>query len=93
MWVGRALVELQLPAGGNLKDKRRVIKSLIARVRQRYEVACAEVDRQDDHRRATLGVATVSNDSGHARAVLAAVEGYLASNPDVVLLEFEVEIS
>lgn len=93
MWVGRALVELQLPAGGNLKDKRRVIKGLIARVRQRFEVACAEVDRQDDHRRATIGVATVSNDPGHARAVLGAVEGYLVSNPEIVLLEFEVEIS
>jgi uncharacterized protein len=93
LWVGRALVELQLPEGGNLKDKRRVIKGLIARVRQRYEVACAEVDRQDDHGRATIGVAVVSNDAGHARAVLNTIEGYLVSNPDVVVLEYEVEIS
>ncbi len=92
MWVGRALVELELPEGGNLKDKRRVIKGLVARVRQRYEVACAEVGRQDDHRRATIGVAAVSNDPVHARAVLGAVKGFLVSNPEIVVLDFDVEV-
>ncbi len=92
MWVGKALIELQLPAGGNLKDKRRVVRGLVARVRQRYEVACAEVGRLDDHRRATLGVAAVSNDAGHVRAVLSAVEASVATSPDAVLLDFQVEI-
>lgn len=93
MFVGSALVELELPAGGSLKDKRRVVKGLTARIRRRFEVACSEVARMDDHRRATLGVALVSNDPGHISAVLSRIESWLARAPDSVLLEFTVRVS
>lgn len=92
MFVGSALVELELPAGGSLKDKRRVIKGLACRIRRRFEVACAEVARMDDHRRATLGIALVSNDRGHIGQVLSRIESWLAGAPDTVLLEFTVQV-
>jgi uncharacterized protein YlxP (DUF503 family) len=92
MVAGTALVELELPDGGTLKDKRRVVRSLVERVRLRFQVACAEVGRLDDHHRAALGVAAVGNDSAHVRAVLARVEGFLAGASEAALLSFEVEI-
>lgn len=92
MLVGKALAELRLPAGGSLKDKRRVLQSVLPRLRSRFMVACAEVGRQDDHGRAAIGVAVVSNDRRHVDSVLSAVEAYLAGLADAVLLDFESEI-
>lgn len=92
MYVGRARAELRLPAGGSLKDKRRSIKGVLTRLRNRHEVAAAEVARQDDHHRAALGVAAVSGDRRHLLAQLAKVEAYLAALPEAILLEFEVEV-
>ncbi len=91
MVVGMARAELELPAGGTLKDKRRVIKGLTSRIRQRFEVACAEVSRLDDHHRATLGIAVVANDGGHVGVVLARVESFLAAAQDALLLDYYTE--
>jgi uncharacterized protein len=93
MIVGMARAELELPAGGTLKDKRRVVKSLVTRVRQRFAVACAEVDRLDDHHRSTLGIAVVSNDRTHAAQVLVSVESFLATAQEALLLEFDREMA
>jgi len=93
MLVASVLVELELPGGGTLKDKRRVIKGLTSRIRQRFEVACSEVDRMDDHRRATLGIALVSNDRRHIESVLSRIESWLSGAPDTVLLDFTAAIT
>ena len=93
MVVGVARAELELPERGTLKDKRRVVQSLTTRSRQRFAVACAEVDRLDDHRRAVLGVAVVSNEATHAAQVLASVESFLALAADAVLVGFEIDIT
>ncbi|MBI3003134.1 MAG: DUF503 domain-containing protein [candidate division NC10 bacterium] len=60
MIVGTAVVELQLPENGSLKGKRKVLRSIKDRIRVRFNVSIAEVDRQDAWQRATLGVAVVS---------------------------------
>jgi hypothetical protein len=93
MLVGVVRAELELPDGGTLKDKRRVIQGLTVRVRKRFEVACAEVDRMDDHHRATLGIAMVSNDRRHIDAVMSRIETWLAGMPQAVLLDFVVEVT
>jgi len=90
--IGAARVELTLPERGTLKDKRRVVQSLVVRTRQRFAVACAEVDRLDDHGLAVLGVAVVSNDATHVEQVLASVESFLGRAADAVLSGFTVDI-
>lgn len=63
MLVGVCTLELRLPQANSLKDKRRVIKSIRDRVRSRYNVSIAEVDRQDNHKFAILALAMVSNET------------------------------
>lgn len=63
MLVGVCTVELRLPQATCLKDKRRVLKSIRDRVRSRYNVSIAEVDRQDNHKFAVLAMAMVSNET------------------------------
>jgi len=70
MIIGVCTIELYLPATRCLKDKRRIIKSALDRIRSRYNVSAAEVDSQDSWGKAVVGLAVVSNDAGHARSVL-----------------------
>ena len=67
-----------------LKEKRGIVKSIQGRARNRFNVACAEVDRQDNPRVAVLGFVTVSPDKTIARSVLERVEDWVYENwPDV----------
>ena len=54
------------PTPQSLKDKRRIVRGLIDRVRERFQVAAAEVDDQDVWQTAVVGFACVSNDARHA---------------------------
>ncbi len=67
-----------------LKEKRGIIKSILGRARNRFNVACAEVDRQDNPRVAVLGFVTVSPDRTIARNALERLEDWIYADwPDV----------
>ncbi|HKF38265.1 MAG TPA: DUF503 domain-containing protein [Ktedonobacteraceae bacterium] len=84
MIVGVSQITLHLPGCHSLKEKRQVIKSVIARVRQQFEVAIAEVDEQDRWQIAKLGVSCVSNSSQHTDEILGRVLRYIEeTRPDI----------
>ena len=92
MHVGTLTLTLMVSGSASLKDKRRVVRSLMDRVRREYHVAIAEVDDLDRHQRATLGIACVSNDAGHANAMLDKVLDFIETNGDVSVAAIEMEI-
>jgi len=61
MTVGVCTIEIHIPAARSLKDKRRVIRSLLDRLRSRHNVAVAEVEHQDLWQRAGIAIAAVSS--------------------------------
>ena len=76
-----------------MKEKRQVIKSVMARVRNQFEVAIAEVDEQDRWQVAVLGVTCVSNSSQHADEILSHVRRYIEeTRPDILVTDVESEI-
>ena len=93
MKVGVSQITLYLPGCHSLKEKRQVIKSVMARVRQQFEVAIAEVDDQDRWQIAKLGVSCVSNSSQHIDEILGRVRRYIEeTRPDVIVTDAEAEI-
>jgi uncharacterized protein YlxP (DUF503 family) len=92
MVVGTCVVELQLPENGSLKGKRQVLRSIKDRVRARFNVSIAEVDRQDAWQRATLGVAVVSNDSRLVDEILNKVVNYIEGSGDALLLDYSIDL-
>ncbi len=93
MIVGVSEITLHLPDSHSLKDKRQIIKSLMARIRQHFEVAIAEVEEHDRWQLAKLGVSCVSNSSRHSDEVLSHVRRYIEeTRPDIVVTNVEVEI-
>ena len=86
-------ITLHLPECHSLKEKRQVIKSLMARIRNQFEVAIAEVDEHDRWQIAILGVSCVSNSSQHANEVLGHVQRYIEeTRPDLVVSHVESEL-
>lgn len=77
MIVGALLVQLQLHGVSSLKEKRQIVKSLIARVQNRYHVAAAEVAQNDRWEWAEVGVSCVSNDATHARQILEQIASFI----------------
>lgn len=70
MVIGVLQFELLIPHSGSLKDKRRVVKSLKDRLHREHMASVAEVSGLDEHRRAVLAAAVVSNSPPHASTVL-----------------------
>lgn len=87
MHVFSLTIELRLPSR-SLKGKRGIVKSILARARQRFNVAAAEVDLQDLHETAVLGFATVAESRAAGRRALEQVEEWVAEErPDVEIVE------
>jgi uncharacterized protein YlxP (DUF503 family) len=91
--VGTQRLQLRRSEAHSLKEKRGIIKSLIARVQTRYSVAVAEVGENDRWQVAELGVACVSNSTAHANEILSNIVGFVESDRlDAELVDYEIEI-
>ena len=86
MWIGWIEFDLLLGDIHSLKEKRGVVRPLVAEVRRRFSVAAAEVGEQDLHRRAVVGVSAVAGTGAHVVEVLDEVERFVADRPEFVLL-------
>jgi len=82
---------LSLPGNQSLKGKRKVVRSALDRVRARFNAAAAEVDAMDDWRRAVLGFSVVSNEVGHANAMLDHIATFVESSVDAVVVDRSLE--
>jgi uncharacterized protein YlxP (DUF503 family) len=93
MNVGVCKVELRIPENMSLKGKRQVLKSVTSRIRNRFNVAVAEVDDNDNWRVATIGICCVSNDRRHSNQVLSRVVNFIEKGRfEIELLDYEIEI-
>jgi len=86
VFTGSLVLDVLLGDVRSLKDKRAVVRPLVAELRRRYAVSAAEVGDADLHRRAEIGVAVVAGNPGHVTEVLDACERLVAARPDLVLL-------
>ena len=91
--VGICKVKLRLPDNLSLKGKRQVVKSLIARLKNKFNVSVAEVEDNDLWQLATIAICFVSNDKRFTNEVLSkAVELVVNSQGDFEMLDYEIEI-
>jgi hypothetical protein len=93
MVVGVCILELNLPGLGSLKEKRSVLKSLLARLHKEFNVTAAEVDLHDAWQAATLGIATVSTSAVHAHSLLNNLAHWIEVNrPDLEVVDEYIEV-
>ena len=86
MFTGSLALDLLLGDVHSLKEKRGVVRPVVAELRRRFEVSAAEAGHLDLHRRALVGVAVVAADAAHVRSVLDACERLVAGRPELEVL-------
>jgi len=91
--VGRLEVTVNIPSARSLKDKRRVIKSLITRIRNQFNAAVAEVGENDKWQICRLGAAVVSNQKEHANSQLSAIVNMMEREYEIILVDYSIEIA
>ena len=89
--IGFCSLELYIPEANSLKDKRSVLKSMLEGIRQRFNVSASEVENMDIWRRATVGIACVSNSQTFVDQVLNKIVDWVEQNPRVQITAVEVE--
>jgi uncharacterized protein len=93
MHVAVCRLTLRLPENHDLKGKRRAIKSLCSRVRNKFNVSIADVSDNDAWQMATLGITCASNDAAHADKVVSTVVDFIESDrEDVEIMDQEQEV-
>jgi uncharacterized protein len=91
--VGICKVRLRLPDNLSLKGKRQVVKSLTARLKNKFDVSVAEVEDNDLWQLATIGICFVSNDRRFTNEVLSKTVDFVVNNQgDYQFLDYEIEI-
>lgn len=86
MYAGTFRFDLLLGDVRSLKEKRSVVRPIIAELQRRFGVSAAETGDQDLYRRAEIGIAVVSGELGHVKDVLERCERWMAARPEVDLL-------
>ncbi len=71
--VGLLTVQIFLPHSHSLKEKRKIIKSVVEKVRSRFNVSIAEIEYHDKWQRCTLGLVIIANNSGRVEQSLEGV--------------------
>ena len=92
MIVGVLTLDLAVYEAASLKDKRRVIKSLKERLKNRFNVSVAEVGRLEARQRATLAIAMVSNDPTYVHGCFDKIVEFTRFHAGASLLDFEKEL-
>lgn len=93
MVVGVCTLELSMPGTASLKDKRQIVKSVIARLRNEFNISVAEVGAQDQWQWAVIGVTCVSSDRDYAQGLLSRVVNWVDnSRLDCDLADYQVQI-
>lgn len=84
MVIGSLILEIYIPQAHSLKEKRMIVRPIIEKLKNRFNVAVAEIDKQDSWQSATIAVVSVSTDKRHIEKVLQQVINFLDENfPDL----------
>jgi uncharacterized protein YlxP (DUF503 family) len=90
--VGILQFSLLIRGARNLKDKRRVVKSIKDRLGHHYNISIAEVDDQEVYNHAVLGIAMTGSDSSYVKSSLRKILDQLRVHPEAELLDHTLEL-
>lgn len=85
-------IKLHAPWVHSLKEKRMVVKSLIAKLRNKFNVSVAEVEEQDIHQTIVIGVATIVPHNAQADSVMEEIQDFIEENTEAEIVGIEREI-
>lgn len=92
MFVGICTIRLEIFEAHSLKEKRQVIKSIIERLKHRFNISIAEVDMLDSWQNSEIGFACVSTEPDHARKMIQNVINFIDGDGRVEIIGQNIEL-
>ncbi len=92
MVVGTIQLEIFIPGSNSLKGKRRVVKALMKKLRNKFNVSVAEVDANNLWQRTTLGIAVANGNSMYANRTVNKVLDTIENDGNVQILDYQISI-
>lgn len=92
MKVATIIFRLRAPWVHSLKEKRMIVKSLIAKLQNRYHVSAAEIDEQDTHHMIVIGLAAIVPHNAMADSLMEDISLFVEDNTDAEIIDEEREI-
>ncbi len=93
MIIGVCKIRLRIPHNASLKGKRGILKSIITQLKNKFNVAVAEVEDQDLWQTATLGICAIGNESRFVNEVLSKAVNFVSgSRFDIEIIDYNIEI-
>jgi uncharacterized protein YlxP (DUF503 family) len=92
VFVGLSTIDLTIPDSHSLKEKRQVVRSILDRIRSRFNVSACEADHLDEWQRATLAFAAVANDKDFVHECLMRIAEIVETDGRVVVENVSVEV-
>ena len=92
MRIATMTFRLRAPWVHSLKEKRMIVKSLVAKLRNRYNVSAAEIDEQDAHQIIVIGVAAIVPHNAFADSLMEDISLFVEENTDAEIIDEEREI-
>ena len=91
--IGLCTVEFEFPGVTNLKEKRSILKSLLTRLHNTFNISAAEIDYQDVLQSSVIAFTTVTNDTRHVNQTISTILNWIEANyPDAQIVNQEIEI-
>lgn len=85
-------LKLYAPWVHSLKEKRMIVKSLLAKIRNKFQVSAAEVEDQDIHQSVVIGIAAIVPHHAQADSMMDEIVRFVEQNTEAEILEEEREI-
>lgn len=92
MIVGTGKIYLHANWVHSLKEKRMIVKSIIAKVRNKFNVSVAEIEDLDLHQSIVIGIVCVSNSTSLSSSIIQNVMNFIESNTETEVLDIIIEI-
>ncbi|AVQ37555.1 DUF503 domain-containing protein [Clostridium botulinum] len=92
MIIGTAKIHLYANWVHSLKEKRMIVKSIISKTKNKFNVSIAEVEMQDIHQSIVIGISCVSNSTKQADSIIQNVVNYIEGNTEAIVQNIEIEI-
>jgi len=90
MLIGVCLINMYIRDSRSLKDKRRILSGLKTKLKNRFNISVAEIGSKNHWQRASLGVASVSDDGRLVESSLSRIVKFISDNPNIDILDYDI---
>ena len=92
MIIATVTFKLHAPWVHSLKEKRMIVKSILAKLQNRFHVSAAEIDEQDTHQIIVIGVAAIVPHNAQADSLIESISRFVEENCEAEIIDEEREI-